>query len=171
MQIRLVLPTMADQDNLCDYRQSFDYHNQEMAGSAGLDENIPFQMWYQRLVDNLTSKTVHDGLVPATTFLALNENDEVVGMIDIRHKLNDYLLQLGGHIGYSVKPTFQRKGIATQMLALALDECRLFGFDRVLITCDKENIGSAKTIQKNNGILENEVVSENRITQRYWITL
>ena len=57
------------------------------------------------------------------------------------------------------------------MLALALEECRKLGLDRALVTCDKTNIGSAKTIQKNGGVLENEVLEGDRITQRYWIAL
>ena len=92
-------------------------------------------------------------------------------MIDIRHRLNEYLLQFGGNIGYSVRPSQRRKGYATEMLALALEECRKLGLDRALVTCDKTNIGSAKTIQKNGGILENEVLEGDRITQRYWIAL
>ena len=92
-------------------------------------------------------------------------------MIDIRHRLNEYLLQFGGNIGYSVRPSQRRKGYATEMLALALEECRKLGLDRALVTCDKSNIGSAKTIQKNGGVLENEVLEGDRITQRYWIAL
>ena len=92
-------------------------------------------------------------------------------MIDIRHRLNEYLLQFGGNIGYSVRPSQRRKGYATEMLALALEECRKLGIDRALVTCDKTNIGSAKTIQKNGGVLENEVLEGDRITQRYWIAL
>ena len=96
-------------------------------------------------------------------------------MIDIRHRLNEGLLRFGGNIGYSVRPCCRRQGYATQMLALALEECRKMQMQEVLVTCNKENIGSAKTIQKNGGVLENEVAGkengEDRITQRYWITL
>lgn len=92
-------------------------------------------------------------------------------MINIRHRLNEYLLQFGGNIGYSVRPSQRRKSYATEMLALALEECRKLGLNRALVTCDKTNIGSAKTIQKNGGVLENEVLEGDRITQRYWIAL
>ena len=94
-----------------------------------------------------------------------------MGAVNIRHFLNEALLLNGGHIGDGVRPSQRRKGIATAMIALALEECRKLGLDRVLMVCDKENIGSAKSIQKNGGILENEVVVNGVIEQRYWIDL
>ena len=92
-------------------------------------------------------------------------------MIDIRHRLNDYLLNFGGHIGYSVRKSERQKGYATEMLNLALKECVNLGIKKVLITCDKNNVASAKTIINNGGKLENEIAKEDRITQRYYITL
>ena len=92
-------------------------------------------------------------------------------MIDIRHRLNDYLLNFGGHIDYSVRKSERQKGYATEMLALALIECMKLNIKRVLITCDKDNIASAKTIINNGGILENEILEGSGITQRYWINL
>lgn len=85
--------------------------------------------------------------------------------------MNEYLLSYGGHIGYSVRRSERKKGYATEMLKLALKECEGLGITKVLLTCDKDNIASAKTIIKNEGILENEVQEEGGITQRYWINL
>lgn len=75
------------------------------------------------------------------------------------------------HIGYSVRKDERRKGYATQMLSLALEECRKMHIMRVLITCNKLNIASARTIMNNGGVLEDEIRTAERITQRYWITL
>ncbi len=94
-----------------------------------------------------------------------------MGMIDIRHRLNEYLMQFGRHIGYSVIKPCRKQGIATKMLSLALEECKILGITRVLITCDKENIASSKTIIRNGGVLENEVPKGDRITQRFWIDI
>lgn len=95
----------------------------------------------------------------------------MVGAVNIRHCLNDHLLLCGGHIGDGIRPSERRKGYATQMIGLALEECRKIGIKKVLMVCDKDNIGSAKSIIRNGGILENEVIENGKIKQRYWIDL
>lgn len=121
---------------------------------------------------NLEVKEACDGLVPDSTFFCLDEDRNIiVGAVNIRHYLNDALLLNGGHIGDGVRPSERRKGIATKMIALALDECKKLGIQKVLMVCDKENVGSAKSIQKNGGILENEIETDGIIEQRYWIEL
>ena len=91
---------------------------------------------------------------------------------NIRHYLNDYLLNYGGHIGDGIRPSERGKGYATEMIRLSLSECKKLGLDKVLMVCNKSNIASAKTIIKNGGILENEFTTEDGKTyQRYWIYL
>lgn len=108
--------------------------------------------------------------VPDSTFFCLDvERNIFVGAVNIRHSLNAGLLLYGGHIGDGVRPSERRKGIATEMIALALKECRKLGIRRVLMVCDKENIGSAKSILNNGGVLENEVVVNGVTQQRYWL--
>ena len=122
--------------------------------------------------DNLEVKDTDGGLVPESTFFCLDEDRGlIVGAVNIRHYLNEELLLNGGHIGDGVRPSERRKGIATQMIALALDECRKLGIKKVLMVCDKGNVGSAKSIQNNGGILENEIEVDGVVEQRYWITL
>lgn len=122
--------------------------------------------------DNLEVKDTTGGLVPDSTFFCLDEDRGlIVGAVNIRHYLNEELLLNGGHIGDGVRPSERRKGIATQMIALALDECRKLGIKKVLMVCDKGNVGSAKSIQNNGGILENEIEVDGVVEQRYWITL
>lgn len=81
-------------------------------------------------------------------------------------------MQHGGHIGNGIRPSERKKGYATKMIGLALEECRKLGIEKVLIVCDKDNIGSAKSIINNGGVLENEIADEDgTIEQRYWIEL
>ena len=124
-------------------------------------------------LENLEIKSEGDGKVPDSVFFLLDEDrNRLLGAVNIRHYLNEYLLQEGGHIGDGIRPSERRKGYATEMIRLALIECKKLGMNKVLITCDRDNIGSAKSIINNGGILENEFVnSDGEIEQRYWITL
>lgn len=123
-------------------------------------------------LDSLEVKDDKEGLVPDSTFFCLDTDRNIfVGAVNIRHSLNEVLLLKGGHIGDGVRPSERRKGYATEMIKLALEECRKLGIDKVLMVCNKDNIGSARSIQKNGGILENEVVVDGVIEQRYWIDI
>lgn len=124
-------------------------------------------------LEHLEIRESKDGKVPDSVFFLLDvERNILLGAVNIRHSLNDHLLQFGGHIGDGIRPSERRKGYATEMIRLSLTECRKLGIDRVLMVCDKANIGSAKSIIKNGGILENEFTDENGKThQRYWINL
>lgn len=120
----------------------------------------------------LEYKEPKEGMVPDSTFFCFDKKRNLmVGAVNIRHDLNGYLLKYGGHIGDGIRPSERRKGYATEMIRLALEECRKLGLTKVLMTCDKNNIGSAKSIIKNGGILENEVLEKGSIKQRYWIDL
>ena len=127
---------------------------------------------FEYYMDNLEVKEGTENLVPDSTYFCLDEDRDIfVGAVNIRHYLNEALLRDGGHIGDGVRPSERRKGIATKMIGLALDECRKLGIDRVLMVCDKDNIGSAKSIINNGGVLENEITVEGVVEQRYWIEL
>ncbi|QZY56454.1 GNAT family N-acetyltransferase [Crassaminicella profunda] len=171
-RLKLVLPTPEYKEKLMDYKREFIESGDSMDGTAGLRNAETFEEWYSAFCDNLKEETVRDGLVPATTYMAISTDDgRLIGMVDIRHRLNDYLLNFGGHIGYSVRKSERQQGYATKMLSLALIECVKLNIKKVLITCDRDNVASAKTIINNGGELENEIPEGNRMTQRYWITL
>ncbi len=127
---------------------------------------------FENYCENLEIKDESGGLVPDSTFFCLDEDRNImVGAVNIRHYLNEALLLNGGHIGDGVRPSERRKGIATRMIGLALEECRKLGLERVLMVCDRENIGSAKSIMNNGGILENEIEVDGVAEQRYWIDI
>ena len=127
---------------------------------------------FEKYMDTIEVKDDLGELVPDSTFFCLDdERDIFVGAVNIRHYLNEALLLNGGHIGDGVRPSERRKGIATKMIALALKECVKIGIKRVLMVCDKNNIGSARSIINNGGVLENEIIVDGNIEQRYWIDL
>ena len=119
-----------------------------------------------------TKEPLPEGYVPDSVFFLLDEErNRLLGAVNIRHYLNDYLLKYGGHIGDGVRPSERRKGYATEMIRLALIECKKLGIDRVLITCNASNIGSKKSIIKNGGVLENIVDEDGVPLERYWIDI
>ena len=123
-------------------------------------------------IESLEVKEAGNGLVPDSTFFGLDtERNLFVGAVNIRHWLNEGLLRTGGHIGDGVRPGERGKGYGTRLVALALEECKKLGIERVLMCCDKDNVASARTIQKNGGALENEVEDGGRVVRRYWIDL
>lgn len=114
------------------------------------------------------------GWVPQTTFWSITPRASIViGMLQLRHQLTSALEKEGGHIGYSIVPSWRGQGYGTRQLALGLEKARVLGLDRVLITCDTDNIASARVIQKNGGQFEDEVISDysGKLVSRYWIRL
>ena len=105
-----------------------------------------------------------EGWVPATELWWI-EGDEFLGRVGIRHRLTPALLEVGGHIGYDVRPSARRRGHATEMLRQALVIARGLGIERALVTCDVDNVGSKTVIERNGGVLEDE--REGKL--RYWI--
>ena len=108
-------------------------------------------------------------MVPHSTYWLVNSENEILGVSNLRHELNENLRRIGGHIGYGITPSDRRKGYATLILELSLVEARKKGIGDVLVTCHKDNIGSAKSITNNGGILEKEFEDEGVMYQNYWI--
>ena len=105
-----------------------------------------------------------EGRVPCDYFWIV-EGTEMIGFLALRHRLNDYLLDEGGHIGYSVRPSYRRRGHAARALTLGLRRAAELGLDRVLLTCDEDNVASARVIEANGGVLED--VRDG--VRRYWV--
>ncbi|WP_208589975.1 GNAT family N-acetyltransferase [Gracilibacillus suaedae] len=96
----------------------------------------------------------------------------IIGVVNIRHRLSEMLLAIGGHIGYGIRPSERKKGYATKILELALLEAKKIGITRALVTCDADNIGSLKAILKNGGIEDGDYVEDDgNVVKRFWIEL
>jgi predicted acetyltransferase len=122
--------------------------------------------------DYASGRNIPEDYVPGSVYW-LVKNGRVLGTCRLRHSLNAKLENFGGHIGYEVRPSERRKGYATELLQQTLQKARERGIRRALVTCDKDNIASARVIQKNGGVLDSEGTDPDngRVTQRYWITL
>ncbi|KOU32809.1 GCN5 family acetyltransferase [Streptomyces sp. WM6372] len=130
-----------------------------------------FAAWTERLRGyGDRTRPVEQGRVHAT-YWWITEDDTYLGAIDLRHYLNGFLLDAGGHIGYGIRPSARRRGLAGWALGSVLYEARLLGMDRVLLTCDPGNTGSVRTIERGGGVLED--VRETLVgpKRRYWIDL
>ncbi|MHC1786433.1 MAG: GNAT family N-acetyltransferase [Christensenellales bacterium] len=169
MNIRLVKLSYAYRQQLVDMMDEWLAAEQKFS-PASIRRNDHHDFEYY--LSHLEFKEEKDGHVPDSVFFCLDVDRNIfVGAINIRHYLNEHLLHTGGHIGDGIRPSQGRKGYATAMIRLGLEECRKLGIERVLITCDKDNIGSAKSILNNGGVLENEVYADGIVMQRYWVDL
>lgn len=163
-------------DQVMKIKKDFLDNNETFAGCALLEKCESYDEWID--FEGRLSKAYGDSYVPSSVYLGVRKSDnKVIGIIDFRHDLSDFLFNYGGNIGYSVVIDERRKGYAKEMLRILLDKCKNeYGKDKVLLTCDRENIASMRTIMANGGVFENEVIddvgiSESGVIQRYWIGL
>ncbi|MFZ1321929.1 MAG: GNAT family N-acetyltransferase [Ignavibacteria bacterium] len=144
------------------------------------EEHVPFVLTYdpqnfKKFIGQMegfkNGIDIPETFVPHSTFWLINSVEKILGVVNIRHKLNDKLKLIGGHIGYGIRPSQRRKGYATKILELSLKEVKKLGITKALVTCNKENIASKKTILKNNGMFykENEVDGVNVLS--FWIVV
>lgn len=127
----------------------------------------------QSFMDNRDQSKLPEYYVPSYDYFFV-EDDKFIGVIHIRIRLTEGLLKYGGHIGYGINPLYWNKGYGTKLLKMGLEKAKeLVKEDKILITCDDDNIGSYKIIENNGGVLENKVTNtdagETFITRRYWI--
>jgi predicted acetyltransferase len=128
-----------------------------------------FATWVARLNAQLDPAKPLDAGRVRCTYRWIVEDARVQGAIALRHELNDRLMQLG-HIGYGVRPSARRRGLASWALGQMLGEARALGLDRVLIVCEAGNVASAKTIESRGGVLEEIRATEHGPVRRYWIS-
>ena len=144
----------------------------QYSGLANLEEATSYEDWVKEKANEKNGIDLRDGYVPCTTlFLKRMSDNKVCGSISIRHELNEFLFNFGGHIGYSVTPSERGKGYGKLQLKMALEIAKDLGIEKCLITADETNTLSNKTIISEGGVLENTVMWNNEPLNRYWINL
>ncbi len=173
--LKLVKPQIIHKEDAINYVRECLSINGEIHGDRLLEKYVDnYELWLDMLDNPNHEENIKLGYVKDSMYFLIEENhSNIIGMINIRHVLNEYLNLYGGNIGYSIRPNKRKQGYATKMLSFALDECKSLGLNKVLITCSKENTGSRKTILNNGGILKNVVYYEkdNEYLERYFIYL
>ena len=176
-KLYLELPSIERKNEALEYIEEFYEYGSQIHGTGSLDRELKKGKTYEEWLDN--NIKLHDekyalekDLVPAYTYFLIREDDnKLVGMIDLRLGLNEYLRNFGGHIGYSVRPTERKKGYNKINLYLVLQVAQVHGLEKVLITCADSNEGSKKTILSLGGKFEknNYDESDNETMELYWI--
>lgn len=128
----------------------------------------PFAWYVERCAANREGRDLPPGYVPATFLVGVVDGD-LVGRLSVRHRLNEYLARVGGHIGYGVRPAFRRRGYATAMLRHGLSIAGGLGIGEALVTCDDRNLGSASVIERCGGVLQDVVPDGGSRVRRYLV--
>lgn len=174
MTVRLVQPTFEWQTEIQAFLREMQENKSTMAGMGSLEQMPSVAHWLARNEQNQNPATVPSHLVRAIQYLYVNlETREIIGMIQLRCALNEYLKDFGGHIGYSIAPSKRRQGYGVKMLQACLVEAKKQGLTKVLLTCDPDNTASRKIIQANGGIYVEKVFEpeEARWYEKYWIII
>lgn len=173
-EFALIRPNIEYAAQIAEYRQAFIDAGDYMDGCGLLRKYELPEEYIQVCLAREYQEKIPDSMMPALQLHFIRKcDDALVGMLQIRQSVNDYIKKYSGNIGYSVKPGERRKGYAKKMLQMALPFCREMGMERVLICCAVDNIGSEKTILANGGIYESTVheVNADIDLKRFWITL
>ena len=152
--IQLVRPTEELKEQALEFKQEFFDHGEFVInGSELFDKTDDYTEWCRSIDANTKEETVNPDWVVTDTFFAVDDNERIVGIIDLRHTLNDFLKDLG-NCGYSVRPSERRKGIATEMLWQLLDVAKKAGMKELHLSVEKNNEPSVKTIIRNGGVFD-----------------
>jgi predicted acetyltransferase len=167
----LAEPSVTYRDSFIQSVQEFQAEDRQMYYNLNSLTN-DFNTFVQGLQDQQDRSKLKPGRVPSSEFWLIDDN-EFIGRLSLRHELNEFLLKMGGHIGYEIRPSKRRQGYGIEILRLGLEKANELGLRRALVTCDEDNFGSKKIIEHNGGKLENAIQMEGDPVKklRYWIDI
>ena len=169
--MKLVDPLKIDESKFNDFINEFKAAGEDRVPYSLNQKDMDFQTYVKSLNDQSLGKGIPENWVPASTYFLLNDEGQICGAVNIRHRLTEKVRIEGRHIGYGIRPSVRNQGYGTKILELALDKVSKMGIKKVLVTCGKENVHSAKVIENNGGKLDSEIEKDNKIIQRYGIEL
>lgn len=173
--MKLIQPTIEHETILKSYVDEMLKNNDSCHGCGSIEKYERYEDWLKHIESYAVKALIpkDSKYVEGSQYFLYDEtNQNVVGMVNIRHELNAYLMKFGGHIGYSIRPSYRQKGYAKLQLNLALDILRKKGVDKALITCNSDNIASMKTILACGGVEDTPSIEDDgTIIKRFWIPL
>ncbi|MBB6455322.1 putative acetyltransferase [Salirhabdus euzebyi] len=170
--IFLTEPTIDLKEQYLDFYYEWKTSGEPMVPWVISKDPSNFQALLHSLEESKRGEKLPEGWVPDSTYWLVNAEKRVLGAVNIRHDLTEDLRNSGGHIGYGIRPTERRKGYATKLLSLSLEKTKELGIKKVLVVCDADNIGSAKTILNNGGQPDTDFVEEDgNVIKRFWIEI
>ena len=173
-ELILVIPDETYISQIESFRKEFLDSGDSMDGTSSLRKFEDISQWLEHLKRNENADTCEPGWEPTTQYLCIRKSDgRLVGMVDVRHRLNEYMLNFAGHIGYSIRKSERNQGYAKAQLRLALVKCAQLSLSKVMVACGEDNEASRRTILSAGGVFENAIFDENYsdLTERYWIEL
>ena len=171
MNIRLVIPTKEYEEKAIDFKNEFILNGENVInGSEMLDNIEEYDIWLASVTNNARRETVNPDWVLTDTFFAVDDNDKIIGIIDLRHELKGFLIDFGNS-GYSVRPSERKKGYATKMLYLLVEYAKKSNIKSLQLSVEKTNEPSVKTIIKNGGVYERSFEFEGEQADVYRIML
>jgi predicted acetyltransferase len=168
--VRLEKPTAELKKEYLEFHNEWKESGEKMVPWVIQRDPSDFNKMIQSLLDEEKGESLPEGWVSDSTYWLVGENNRVLGVVNIRHRLTENLSNAGGHIGYGIRPSERRKGYATKLLSLSLEKAKELGINETLVVCDKWNEASKRTILNNGGIPDRDFIEEDgNVILRFWI--